>query len=479
MNHDNLIIYQLMPDRFARATGEQPSFANLEMDSTPGKGNPARGEFFGGSLNGLCERLDHIRDLGANTILLTPILKAPSYHRYDSTNFKQLDERLGTDADLDRLIESAHRMGLKLICDLPLNHISDRHPWFVEAQANRQSPKADFFTFLPEGGHLGWWGNQHFPELNLQNETLRRELWASPESVVDCWLGRGFDGIRLDCANDLTMPVCRSIKHHMESRFPRALLMGEVSNFATPWAQTLALTQSYWFSFNLGSLFKKTISPRQFMMNMAASYEVQGGAGQMQMLSSHDTERSDTQFGSSPAFLKAARRMQFLLPGVPMIYSGEEFAMKGGRDPLNRAPTPWGNLGRSTVKKRMGEIRELSAIRTNSPELSRGRWKPLLTENEPNLMAFLSFLEKEPWEFSIVTWNASAKPLKTLISVPYEHLYSTTRLEESFSKRTVETACGFMWVELAPWECCHWRLKEGNKGSYRFYKRWAIEPEAQ
>ena len=460
MTHFPLIIYQLMPDRFAK---EGEDFAKTNQLNT----------FCGGNLAGITQHLSHIAQLGANTILLTPILSAPSYHRYDAIDLKGLDFRLGTMQNLQLLIEQVHQHQMKIICDLPLNHVSHLHPWFLEAQANSFSPKRSWFSFLPDGSYLGWWGNPSFPELNLQNLQVQQVLWKNADSVINYWLEKGFDGIRLDCANDLTLPVCRAISQHLQEKFPHALLMGEVGNFAVDWSSALTLIQSYWFTTNVKLLFNKTISANHFMHNMLLAYQ-EGGRGQLQMLSSHDIERAHTIYQHNPAFLTAARRLQFLLPGTPMIYAGEEWAMLGGKDPANRHPMNWSGQETAEAKKQMAEIQYLCQLRKKHRELYQGNFQVVFTENSSPVVAFLRFSVDCPWEFSLVTWNTSGEQITTLLTVPYNHLYSTMELVDRFSSNCTIADSGTVSITLRPWECALWQLQEGNKGNYQFFKRWEI-----
>ena len=115
-----------------------------------------------GDLNGLIGKLDYLndgepatasdpstgsgQDLGVTGIWLMPIMASPSYHGYDVTDYYQVNPEYGSNEDFKRLIEEAHRRGIRVIIDLVLNHTSSEHPWFIESQ-NPDSPKRDWYVW--------------------------------------------------------------------------------------------------------------------------------------------------------------------------------------------------------------------------------------------------------------------------------------------------------------------------------------------
>ena len=87
-----------------------------------------------GDIEGIISKLDYIRDLGVTAIWFSPLYKSPDYdYGYDVSNYKDIDEKFGTMADFDRLLEECHKRDLKVIMDMVLNHTSTEHPWFKEA----------------------------------------------------------------------------------------------------------------------------------------------------------------------------------------------------------------------------------------------------------------------------------------------------------------------------------------------------------
>lgn len=177
-----------------------------------------------GDLNGIIQRLDYIRSLGANMIWICPFYDSPmDDNGYDVRDFFQVAPEFGTIEDAFRLFEEAHLRGMKVILDLVLNHTSDEHAWFMESRASKDNPKRDYYIWKdPKIGENGeslpptnWasffegscWNldpqtNQYYmkifsnkmPDLNWDNPTLRQELYQ----VAKWWLDHGADGFRVD-----------------------------------------------------------------------------------------------------------------------------------------------------------------------------------------------------------------------------------------------------------------------------------------
>jgi len=470
---DNAVFYQIMPDRFARneKVPVPPGISLSAWNARPGSSGRGAADFYGGNLPGICDHLDHIASTGANTILLTPINSAPSYHRYDTTDYRGLDPLLGSWKDLEMLVHEVHARGLRLVADIALNHVSNLHPWFVKAVEDINSAERDFFTFDQHGKYQCWWGYPTLPELRLDNQYLQHELFLGPDSVLDFWLNKGFDGIRLDCANDLSHEICREIQKAVRTRHPDAAIIGEVANFSAPWLDVLDATQSYFFTASLKSFYAGSITARQFLINMQTAY-ADGRRRQFQMLSSHDSPRIHSEWKRAGAFLRAARRLQFTLPGLPMIYYGEELRMNGGRDPDNRATPLWQNLDKPAVKKELEELKTLSALRQNSPELKNGHWEPIFTDGSPDLIAFFAADRTDRQKITLVTWNTSQSRCSTTITVPWGWLFSEVQLEEVFTGKRLTAVAGLVSPALEAGECAVWQARDDSRRNYSFFKSW-------
>jgi alpha-glucosidase len=176
-----------------------------------------------GDLVGITERLDYVADLGVDAIWLSPFFTSPMKDfGYDVSNYRDVDPSFGTLGDFERLMEKAHRLGLKVIIDQVISHSSDRHPWFQESRQSRTNERADWYVWAdpkPDGtppnnwlsifGGSAWtWDSRRMqyylhnflssqPDLNFHTPAVQDALL----SEMRFWLERGVDGFRLDTVN--------------------------------------------------------------------------------------------------------------------------------------------------------------------------------------------------------------------------------------------------------------------------------------
>ncbi len=218
-----------------------------------------------GDFGGLIEKLDYVRDLGVNTIWLLPFYPSPFRDDgYDVADFMAVHAAYGRAADVTRLVQEAHRRGLRVITELVVNHTSDQHPWFQAARrAPRGSPERDFYVWSDdpkkyagtriiftdtEKSNWTWddvagqyyWHRffSHQPDLNFDNPKVREAVFG----VMEFWLEQGVDGFRLDAIPYLveregtsnenlreTHDVIKEIRRRLDARYPNKLLLAEAN----------------------------------------------------------------------------------------------------------------------------------------------------------------------------------------------------------------------------------------------------------
>ncbi len=206
------VVYQIYPR----------SFADSDADGV-------------GDLVGITQRLDHLVDLGADVVWLSPVYRSPhDDNGYDISDYQDIDPAFGTLADFDALLAAAHDRGIKIVMDLVVNHTSDEHPWFVESRSSTTNPKRDWYWWRParEGVTAGDPGaeptNWHSffsgptweldpatgeyylhlfsrkqPDLNWENPQVRQAVYE----MMRWWLDRGVDGFRMDVINMISKDV--------------------------------------------------------------------------------------------------------------------------------------------------------------------------------------------------------------------------------------------------------------------------------
>ena len=176
-----------------------------------------------GDLMGIVQRLPYIASLGVDAIWISPFFTSPMKDfGYDVSDYCDVDPMFGSLADFDAVVETAHRLGIRVMIDLVLSHTSDQHPWFAESRANRNSDKSDWYVWAdpkPDGtppnnwlsifGGSAWQWDARREQYYLHNflvsqPDLNFHSPAVQDSLLDValfWLNRGCDGFRLDTIN--------------------------------------------------------------------------------------------------------------------------------------------------------------------------------------------------------------------------------------------------------------------------------------
>ena len=235
------------------------------------QGPEVESQLYGGTLDGIAERLDHLTGLGATLLYLTPVFEARSNHRYDAVSFDRVDPLLGGDAALSRLLDAAHRVGLRVVGDLTTNHTGEHHDWFEAARADAGSAERGFYRFGDDDTYESWLGVASLAQArpHLERELARR-LYDGPDSVVARWLREGLDGWRVDVANmtgrlgadDLAHQVARAVRRTIADVRADGWLLAEHGHDAsldldgTGWHGTMdyaGFTRPVWCWLNGGS----------------------------------------------------------------------------------------------------------------------------------------------------------------------------------------------------------------------------------
>ena len=407
------VMYQVFPDRFARsaeADGRTPPAWALPAAWTdpvihvgPGTGE----QFYGGDLQGVIDHLDHLVGLGVNLLYLTPVFPAESNHRYNALSFDRVDPLLGGDEALAALVAAAHARGIRVIGDLTTNHSGDAHEWFRASYGNPDSPESAFYLWLDaaQTEYVSWLGFSSLPKFNWRADELRRRFIDGLDSVVAKWLAPPYslDGWRVDVANmtgrwrdeDLNEDVRRTIRATMRAVNEDTILIGESTNDAASdfpgdaWhgAMTYAnFTRPLWnwlsvpgspAAGGLGMTLGRTSdytgvdffhAHREF----AAAFPWRTRLNTMNALDTHDTPRFLT--SAREGVVPVAFGLAVTMPGIPVVWAGDEFGLTASDGEESRTPIPWSTLGEHADT--IALYRRLIALKRAHPALNGGgiRW---------------------------------------------------------------------------------------------------------
>lgn len=360
-------------------------------------------DFYGGNFQGIIDKLDYLKELGVTLIYLSPIFKSSSNHRYDTGDYMKLDELLGTEEKFADLIKKADDMGIGIMLDGVFNHTGADSLYFNKfgnydsygAYQGIKSPYYDWYHFINFPEEYGcWWGITVTPTVNKKTESYRRFILGE-NGVIDKWSKFGIKGFRLDVVDELDIDFVYEIRKAIKRTDKENIVIGEVWEDAStkiayserrPYllGKQLDGTMNYPYKDAIID-FVKNNNISKFtneIYKIYESYPLQALNVSMNFLGTHDTVRAinslsdvDTDNTSKQDRLymtldsierkKAKERLiiagvlQYILPGVPSIYYGDEIGMEGYEDPINRKPFTWNNIDELLLEhyKKLGEIR--------------------------------------------------------------------------------------------------------------------------
>ena len=324
-----------------------------------------------GDLDGLRSRLAYLDELGVRTLWLMPIFPAFGPAGYDVTSFDEVTPEYGTEEDLGELLAAAHLRGMRVLLDVPLNHVHRDHPWFVAAEAGNEADQARFrYAPQPEGD--GWfpsatgehyfaWFGADMPDLDWHHAPTRAWMLGS----LKRWLELGVDGYRFDAVLMLDegdqMQLGTAASHdllgeiiaELEADHPDRLYLAEASEWdpeaAVSWLDRAGAPgcQAVLDFPRLQALTQVgVVAGTDDLLKLMEIEVASGGArGMGAFLGSHDLPRLPARV-PDPAARRALRVLQYLLPGSPVLYYGEELDLADattatGQDYPMRAPMPW------------------------------------------------------------------------------------------------------------------------------------------
>ncbi len=411
------IFYQIFPDRFANGDPDNDP-PNVQKWGSP----PTAWGFQGGDLRGIIQHLDYLLDLGINAIYLNPIFLSPSTHRYNTSDYYQIDPKLGTMGDFRELVQSVHRNGMHLILDGVFNHVGRGFFAFVDVLENcEKSPYKHWFhikgfplTAFDDDkpiNYEGWWNHKSLPKLNTANKQVRKYIY----DVARYWVEQGIDGWRLDVPNEIDDDAFwGDFRKVVREANREAYLVGEIWDVNPRWANDRhfdGLT-NYPVRDALVALLQGKENAVQFdarIGTLLKTYDRENLSAMYIPLDSHDTERFKTMVAGNIDKLKLAFLFQMAYPGAPAIYYGDEVGVEGGKDPDSRRAFPW-NEDEWNQDLRTW-VKSLITLRKQTACLRRGDFARLVADDV--IYAFARIMDEDK---VIVALNASARSRR--IDVP-------------------------------------------------------------
>ncbi|MDD5209299.1 MAG: glycoside hydrolase family 13 protein [Elusimicrobiales bacterium] len=469
------VIYQIFPDRFARSKTARVYGVFEKWDSPE-----TRDGFKGGNLKGAEEKLDYLRGLGVNAVYFTPIFSSAANHRYHTFDYYSVDPVLGGNPALKSFLKAAHKRGIKVILDGVFNHASRGFFQFNHLLENgAASPYKKWFH--PHGYPLKaynlkkgekpnyscWWGLPALPKFNTKNPEVRNFILG----VAKYWLEQGIDGWRLDVPYEINDDsFWREFRRVCKAVNPDCYITGEIWGEAKRWlkgdqfdavmnyqlsaacisyfgGKKLKLTHSY-----AGKKLKHCGQAAfiRGIESLLGQYKPETTLRQMNMMSSHDTDRMLSTYGGDETRMRLAVVFSFLFPGAINIYYGEELGLEGAFNAGTRRGMPWSDKS-SWNKDLLALYKRLAALREASPAIKDGKFEFIKEHCDGEVLAFRRFAATGSL-VCLMNSGASAKELElkpgALGKKPGAAINSGVTLKHSGGKITARLAPGACAVYL-------------------------------
>lgn len=411
------IMYHIFVDRFKKGRLEKLNPMSRrtihktwdeEMIIGPDKNGIWNADFYGGDLKGIIEELDYIKSLGVTILYLSPIVYSQSNHRYDTSDYENVDPYAGNNNDLKELCEKAHHKGMKIILDAVFNHTGNDSKYFnqyntfneIGAYQDKNSKYYPFYR-TNNGNFDYWWGMTNLPVCD-GNSKEWKDFILGENGIIDQWFRLGIDGLRLDVADELTDEYIEGIRTAVKRNKQDGFILGEV------WKNPMRMNRSYiesgkgmdtvmnynlidallrYFKYNDITKLKEKIHELQndypedtinTLMNFTSTHDI---TRLINMLGSNEFsenqewywdvinqdldyqknfELTKEQYKQAKKILQAYIFTLTLMPGILSIFYGDEVGIQGLGNLSNRKTFPWGNEDNEIKEffKYMGNIRK-------------------------------------------------------------------------------------------------------------------------
>lgn len=385
----NKVIYQIFPSRFAADT-DVPE--DIWYQAPIGREADLKG-----SLRGIINHLDYIKELGADILYMTPIFSSNSSHKYNIDDYYKIDPSFGTREDLRELVSRAHDLGMYVILDGVFNHTAVDFFAFKDVRKRKEESKyrswyyIEDFPLVMEKGKRPNYKTFSFagymPKLNLQNEeTADYFIDVALYWIKEC----DIDGWRLDVADEISHAFWKRFRREVKAVKKDALIVGEVWHFAGDFLEgdEWDSVMNYPFYYAVQDLIAAenlSVSAFAGRLNFVKGNLSRPLEGYLwNFIDSHDTARFSYNVGNSVKKQKLAAALQLLLPGMPMIYYGDEAAMCGGEDPDCRRGMLWDSSRQN--QDMLLYYKTLIRIRHACPVLTEGDIVKQYVQDEEGLL---------------------------------------------------------------------------------------------
>lgn len=407
--------YQIFPDRFCNGTpNDARNILPWGSDGLDGAGKK-----FGGNLEGIIDKLDYIKQIGCDGIYLTPVFKARSSHKYDTEDYYTIDPEFGDNETMGRLVEAAHKRGIKVMLDAVFNHCGYYHPFWQDVLENGKDSKYyDCFYILDSekpvfDGEVIDGEPQAIPRQRLNYRTFAytpaMPKWNTGNPIVREYLMKAacfwiekyhIDGWRLDVSNEVSHSFWREFRTRVKALNPDVYIVGENWDNSYPWLRgdQFDAVMNYEFAMPVWKYFEDSAdayTEQQFknaIGKLLTAYPKNVTQNLFNLLESHDTERIMNRISGRTALAKLAYLFMFTFPGSPCLYYGGEIGMNGGEH-SNRQCMYWDKSKQNM--ELFTFIQKLAALRKEHESFRTTEFQWLASGRNSSVLAYKKTAKEE------------------------------------------------------------------------------------
>lgn len=420
------VVYQIFVDRFCN--GDK---SNDPKDVIEWGGIVSEASMFGGDIQGIIDKLDYLEDLGVNLLYLTPIFKSSSNHKYNTTDYYEIDRQFGSMEKVKELVSKCHEKNIRIVFDAVFNHSGSDFFAFQDILMKQEKSKykdwyfIDSFPVNLEEVNYYTFANDvaTMPKFNTDNNEVRKYLLDVAKYWIDVV---GIDGWRLDVCDEVDHSFWREFKKVVKKHKKEAIIIGEIMHEASSFLKGDQLDgiMNYPFKGAIVDFFgNRSIDVKSFSEILAVNRNIYMESITKQMwnlVGSHDTQRFLTECGEKLERMKLAIAFQFTYIGVPYIYYGDEVGLNGGEEPQSRKCMIWDEKKQN--KELIECYKKFIYIRRNNLTLVYGSYSTIYCE--ANVLAFEREFNDEKIVV-IINNNYKQKEIQLSINAKVQNLFTS------------------------------------------------------
>lgn len=364
------VLYQIFPDRFAReAVNEDRTLENWSN-------LPTRENFFGGNFRGIQARADYFVELSIKNIYFTPIFKAPANHRYDTSDYLELEPLLGSEEEFRALVQDLDKLDIGIILDAVFNHCGEEFPPFQKALNGDRVSRKWFQFDGPNNEYQTVGGAQMMPQLNTANE----EVIEYFKRVMHKWDGFGIRGWRLDVPWKTETGFFDRLKEGLKPLASNKLWIAEAWWLWNLMHYSESIMNYHARNRILDFVHRHNADAEDFIIDLLQwTSQWSDPSLILNTIGSHDTPRLLTMCDGDHVDALFTIALNMLIPGVPMLYYGDEIALPGENDPDCRRTFP--ETLNSEEIQFLAKVKNFTKLRSKHKSLSHGSFDSIHLRN--------------------------------------------------------------------------------------------------